>query len=94
MKLQADKHRTERSFDVGDQVWLKLQPYVQTTVAPRANHKLSFKYFGPFEIEDKIGAAAFKLKLPSGSKVHPVFHVSLLKKVKGNQTNVSSTLPP
>jgi hypothetical protein len=94
MKLQADKHRTERSFDVGDQVWLKLQPYIQTTVAPRANHKLSFKYFGPFETEDKIGATAFKLKLPSGSKVHPVFHVSLLKKVKGNQTNVSSTLPP
>jgi hypothetical protein len=33
MKSQADKHRTERSFEVGDQVWLKLQPYAQSFVA-------------------------------------------------------------
>jgi hypothetical protein len=37
MKLQADKHRTERSFEVGTWVYVKLQPYVQTSVAARAN---------------------------------------------------------
>lgn len=37
MKAQADKNRTERSFTVGDWVYAKLQPYVQTSVAPRAN---------------------------------------------------------
>jgi hypothetical protein len=32
MKLQADKQRTNRVFQVGEQVLLKLQPYAQQTV--------------------------------------------------------------
>lgn len=45
MKVQADKHRAESCFDIGDMVFLKIQPYVQSSVAHRANHKLSFKFF-------------------------------------------------
>lgn len=45
VKSQADKERTEREFVVGDMVYLKLQPYVQSSVAPREAHKLSFKFF-------------------------------------------------
>jgi hypothetical protein len=37
MKNQADKERSERDFMVGDLVFLKLQPYVQSSLAPRAN---------------------------------------------------------
>lgn len=61
MKHQADKKRSERSFSVGDYVYLKLQPYVQSSLAPRAHQKLSFRYFGPHKILDKIGAVAYKL---------------------------------
>lgn len=41
MKQKSDKHRTEREFDEGDMVYLRLQPYKQTSVALRGNQKLS-----------------------------------------------------
>jgi hypothetical protein len=79
MKMQADKQRIERFFDVGNWVYVKLQPYVQSSIAPRANQKLSDRFFGPYMITEKIGSVVYKLKLPASSAVHPVFHVSQLK---------------
>lgn len=48
MRRQANKHRSERSFNVGYMVFLKLQPYVQASVARRAHHKLSLSFLGLF----------------------------------------------
>ncbi|XP_066341079.1 uncharacterized protein [Miscanthus floridulus] len=79
MKRQADKKHTERQFQVGDKVFVKIQPYVQSTLAPRANQKLSFKFYGPFEILERIGSVAYKLLLPPSTAIHLVFHVSHLK---------------
>lgn len=95
MKSQADKGRTERQFNVGDFVFLRLQPYVQSSLAPRAHQKLCFKFFGPYEIVDKIGSVAYKLLLPPGSSIHPVFHVLLLKPVPPSATpTLGSQVPP
>jgi hypothetical protein len=93
MKHQADKKRTERSFSVGDFVFLKLQPYVQSSVAPRAHHKLLFKYYGPYEVLERIGTVAYRLALPETSRIHPVIHVSQLKKAIGADTQVQNRLP-
>jgi hypothetical protein len=93
MKSKADKARLEREFAVGERVYLKLQPYIQTSVAPWANHKLSFKYFGPFTVLQRVGSVAYKLELPAESSVHTVFHVSLVKKAVSPIHQISSTLP-
>ena len=43
--------------------------------------KLSPRYIGPFEILEKVGLVAYRLALPPElSSIHPVFHVSMLRK--------------
>nr|GEZ11258.1 integrase, catalytic core [Tanacetum cinerariifolium] len=84
MKKYADLKRSEREFDVGIWVYVKLQPHRQVTIRQTTQNKLSPKYYGPFLIVAKVGLVAYKLDLPSGSQVHPVFHVSQLKLCKGN----------
>ena len=41
----------------------------------------------------KIGTMAYKLEFPASSQVHPVFHVSCLKKVIGDKIPVQIILP-
>jgi hypothetical protein len=79
MKKYADIRWTERKFELDQQVYLRLQPYRQTTVAHRQSLKLAPRFYGPFTIIRKVGAVAYELDLPKESRVHPVFHVSQLK---------------
>ncbi|KAL0315333.1 UNVERIFIED_CONTAM: Transposon Ty3-G Gag-Pol polyprotein [Sesamum radiatum] len=85
MKIYVDRKKSEREFALGDEVFLKLQPYRQTSVSLRKQLKLSAKHFGPYKIIEKVGKVAYKLELPPGSKIHPVFQVSLLKKKVGSK---------
>ena len=59
----------------------------------KKDNKLSPKYYGPYEVLQKIGTMAYKLELPTSSRVHPVFHVSCLKKVIGENILVQTILP-
>ena len=93
MKHFADHHRTEREFNVGDLVYLGLQPYRQSIVSLRRNFKLAPRFYGPFPVVAKVGKVAYRLALPSESLIHPTFHVSLLKKTVGRNNVVIPQLP-
>jgi hypothetical protein len=93
MKQQADQHRSERSFEVGDWVFLRLQPYKHMSLKQaKKDNKLSPKYYGPYKVLQNIGTSAYKLDLSASSRVHPIFHVSCLKKVLGDKILVKTIL--
>jgi len=76
MKNQADKNRRHLEFVVGDLVLVKLQPYRQHSLALRNNQKLTIRYFRPFEIIERIGTMAYKLKLPPTAMCNDPLYVS------------------
>ena len=61
-------------------MYLKIQPYKLKSLAKKRNQKFSSCFYGAFEVLEKVGSVAYKLLLPEGTLIHPVFHVSLLKR--------------
>ncbi|GKD28261.1 hypothetical protein Tco_1239039 [Tanacetum coccineum] len=79
-KSYADNRRKPLEFKVGDRVMLKVSPW-KGVVHFGKKGKLAPRYVGPFEILERIGPVAYRLRLPEElSGVHDIFHVSNLKK--------------
>lgn len=72
----VNQYRTDKQFAEGDWVYLKIQPYRQFTMSNKHFSKLSAKYYGPYQILQRIGPVAYKLSLPSQVAIHHTFHVS------------------
>ena len=65
---QADQHRSERSFEVGDWVFLRLQPYKQMSLRQaKKDNKLSPNFYGPYKVLQNIDTMAYKLEQPGSS---------------------------
>jgi hypothetical protein len=80
MKKFANEKRRSLEFSVGDKVMLKLPTKVLRKFRRGVIHKgMIPKYDGPFEVVKRVGKMAYRLKLPKRLKLHPTFHVSLLK---------------
>ena len=89
----ADRNRRELKFKVGDEVYLKLRPYRQRSLARKKCEKLAPKYYGPYKITEEIGAVAYRLMLPPEASIHNVFHISQLKLKLGSQQAVQHQQP-
>lgn len=88
MKESANKQRRDVQFKEGAQVLVKLRPRRQSTATGSQYSKLAKRFYGPFRIVQRIGPVTYKLDLPESSRIHPVFHCSLLKPY------TPSTTPP
>ncbi|XP_057861872.1 uncharacterized protein LOC131070380 [Cryptomeria japonica] len=93
-KLYANHHRIERSFEVGEMVFLRLQPYRQSSLKMSGAKKLKPQFYGQYHVLRRFGEVAYEIELPSERKIHNVFHISCLKKAIGQGTTTSSMLPP
>ena len=74
-------------------MFLRLQPYKQTSLKTDHCQKLAAKLYGPYAILKRVGQVAYQLTLLNHSKLHHVFHVSLLKKVMGTKCQTQTNLP-
>jgi hypothetical protein len=93
-KVQPDKHKVERTFEVGELVYLRLQPYRQDSIKRSGAEKLQRCFFGPYRVSRRIGAIAYEMELPQGNKIHNVFHVSCMKRAIGQHITPIEVLPP
>ncbi|GKC44618.1 ty3-gypsy retrotransposon protein, partial [Tanacetum coccineum] len=93
MEVKANQKSQDVKFNVGDLVLVKLQPYRQITLAKRFSNKLAKRYYGHYKVEARVGKVAYRLALPATSKIHPVFHVSILKPFVGDNSVEVAGLP-
>lgn len=76
-KSYYDKRKLDHPYRAGQQVWLSCK-----NLQLKGPHckKLQARFVGPYEIVEMVGPLSAKLALPPTlSRIHPVFHVSLLK---------------
>jgi hypothetical protein len=74
----VNKSRREVNFEKGDEVWLNIK---KIQLPESLSHNFLGPYAGPFKVLEKKFPDTYKLQLSKNLKVHPTFHVSLLKSV-------------
>nr|XP_027075932.1 uncharacterized protein LOC113699786 [Coffea arabica] len=90
-KSYADHRRKDLEFEIGDKVFLRITP-LKGKIRAGKGKKLQPRYIGPFNVLQRIGKVPYRPELPASlSRIHDVFHVSLLKKYHPDPTHV---LPP
>ena len=88
-KHWADAKRRHLEFAVGDLVFLRISP-TRGLIRFGRRGKLSPRFIGPFPVEARVGDVAYRLTLPDSlAAVHPVFHVSQLRRCIGGQTHLT-----
>jgi hypothetical protein len=82
----VDKSRWEVSFEKVDEVWLNIKKF---RLLEGLSHKILGPYVSPFKVLEKKFPDIYKLELPENLKVHPTFHVSLLKPISHDASRLN-----
>jgi hypothetical protein len=80
MKRHFDNRRTPKELEAGQRVLLSTR---NLKFKGENCPKLQPRFIGPFTIEERVGSVSYKLTLPDTMRVHPVFHVELLREYQG-----------
>jgi hypothetical protein len=87
-KSYADAHLADRSYEVGNQVFLWVKPH-KSLIKFGKGAKLSPRFFGPLEVLERKGLMAYQLALPDSlRRMHDVFHVFVLRHYVSDPTYV------
>ena len=87
-KLYADRKRKDIKYEVGDKVILKVSPWRKILHFGNKG-KLSLRFIEPYEIFERIGPATYRLALPPQlAKLHNVFHVSMLRRYRSDESHI------
>jgi hypothetical protein len=76
MKTAHDRQHRQVEYQVGDWVWLRLNQRAAATIRSEAPSKLAPKFFGPYEVLEKVGVVSYRLHLPPKSRIHNAFHAA------------------
>jgi hypothetical protein len=87
-KSYVDVHHVDRSYEVGDQVFLRVKPQ-KSLIKFGKGDKLSPRFMGSFEVVERKGLVAYQLALPDSlRRMNDVFHVSVLRHYVSDPTHV------
>ena len=87
-KSYADLKMKDIEYEVGDKVFLKVSLW-RNVLRFGKKGKLSLRFIGPYEVLERIGLVAYRLALPLKlAKLHDVFHVSMLRKYRSDESHI------
>ena len=79
-----------QSFVLGDKVLLS----THNLHMMRPSKKLENCWYSPFKVLETVGTHTYQLDLPTGWKMHPIYHITQLEPFQGRKGEEPEQPPP